>query len=203
MPVQTRSQSKAYKAAKSNVEKSNVTKSNVTKSNVVKSNFVKEFFDYSNVHVYKAIKSKAIQNFKLAKATKIQAINDFKAAKAAKIQAIKEFKAANDAKDIERILVHCIPKPLVKRPVVTRLTTDELIEKRMTPTSRDPSGKYQVVLAMINAGSSSEGYDIVGEGIWGLTPEGYYWKHNTQDSYYWLDWYSVAPIPNDTDVETC
>jgi len=194
MPVQTRSQSKAYKAAKPNVSKSNVSKSNVSKSNVEK-----DFFDNSNVHIYKAIKSKAVQDFKLAKATKIQAINDFKAAKAAKIKAINDFKAANDAKDIERIVVHCIPKPAIKRPVVTRLTTDQLIEKRMTPTSRDPSGKYQIVIAMINAGSASEGYDLVGEGIWGLTPEGYYWKHNTQDSYYWLDWYSVAPIPNDDD----
>jgi hypothetical protein len=189
----------AYKAAKSNVTKSNVTKSNVTKSKAAKSKDEKEFFDNLNVHVYKAIKSKAIQNFKVAKATKIQAINDFKAAKAEKIKAIKEFKAANDAKDIERILVHCIPKPAIKRPVVTRLTTDQLIEKRMTPTSSDPSGKYPIVIAMINAGSSSEGYDIVGEGIWGLTPEGYYWKHNTQDSYYWLDWYSVAPIPTVDD----
>jgi hypothetical protein len=81
------------------------------------------------------------------------------------------------------------------------LTTEELIEKRMTPTSRDPSGKYPIIIAMINAGSASNGYDIVGQGMWGLTPDGYYWKHNTQDSYYWLDWYSVAPIPNDTDAD--
>jgi hypothetical protein len=81
------------------------------------------------------------------------------------------------------------------------LTTDQLIEKRMTPTSRDPTGKYPIIIAMINAGSSSSGYDIVGQGMWGLTPDGYYWKHNTQDSYYWLDWYSVAPIPNDSDID--
>jgi hypothetical protein len=193
MPVQTRSQAKAYKAAKVNAV--NVNAVNVNTVNVDKSYTV----DKSYAHVYKAIKSKAVQNFRLAKATKIQAINDFKAAKAAKIQAIKDFKAANDAKDIERILVVCIPKQV--RPVVTRLTTEELIEKRMTPTSRDPSGKYPIIIAMINAGSASNGYDIVGQGMWGLTPDGYYWKHNTQDSYYWLDWYSVAPIPNDTDVD--
>ena len=183
MPVQTRSQAKAYKAAKVNETK-------IDNSYTV---------DNSYKNVYKAIKSKAIKEFKLAKAAKIQAIKDFKAAKDAKIQAIKDFKAANDAKDIERILVRCIPKQV--RPVVTRLTTDQLIEKRMTPTSRDPTGKYPIIIAMINAGSSSSGYDIVGQGMWGLTPEGYYWKYNTQNSYYWLDWYSVEPIPNDTDVD--
>jgi hypothetical protein len=50
---------------------------------------------------------------------------------------------------------------------------------------------------MLDVGSSSHGYDVVGSGIWGLTPPGYYWKLYSQNSYYWLDWYAPEPIPND------
>jgi len=50
---------------------------------------------------------------------------------------------------------------------------------------------------MLDVGASSHGYDVVGTGMWGLTPPGYYWKLHSQNSYYWLDWYAPEPIPND------
>lgn len=97
--------------------------------------------------------------------------------------------------DVTRQLITIEPKPV--RPIVTRLTTEQLVERNLVPTNYVVSIKYPTLIRMLDVGSSSHGYDVVGSGIWGLTPPGYYWKLHCQNSYYWLDWYAPEPIPND------
>ena len=96
---------------------------------------------------------------------------------------------------ITRVLVISEPKHL--RPIVTLLTTEQLVERNLFPTDYNLSTKYPTVIRMLDVGNKSKGYDVVGTGMWGLTPPGYYWKLYSQNSYYWLDWYAPEPIPND------
>jgi len=96
---------------------------------------------------------------------------------------------------IIREVVSTPPKYL--RPIVTRLTTEQLVERNLVPTNYVLSIKYPTVIRMLDVGRSSQGYDVVGTGMWGLTPPGYYWKLYSQNSYYWLDWYVPEPIPNE------
>ena len=96
---------------------------------------------------------------------------------------------------ITRVLVISEPKHL--RPIVTLLTTEQLVERNLVPNNYVASIKYPTVIRMLDVGNKSKGYDVVGSGIWGLTPPGYYWKLHCQNSYYWLDWYAPEPIPND------
>jgi hypothetical protein len=102
---------------------------------------------------------------------------------------------SKDTPLITRELITIAPKPI--RPIVTCLTTEQLVERNLVPNNYVASIKYPTVIRMLDVGNKSKGYDVVGSGIWGLTPPGYYWKLHCQNSYHWLDWYAPEPIPND------
>ena len=93
--------------------------------------------------------------------------------------------------------------PVVKKrkvKLVSLVTEAEFIELGRNKYSKDPSGKFPIVIK-----ASEMEYSIVCRmnmtketaiyGKWAVAPDGYYWKYFTQKCYYSFEWYDLCPIP--------
>lgn len=84
----------------------------------------------------------------------------------------------------------------VCNPTADVLTTEELTHRNLTPDSRDPSGKWRIV---INATEvefliAANNYNKL-RGKWAVAPDGYYWQYFSEKCYFNFDWYELRPIP--------
>jgi hypothetical protein len=94
-------------------------------------------------------------------------------------------------------------KPITKtkKPLATLVTEPELLALGLTSCSRDPTGKFRVVvkatdLEFIHVCEVTANYGR--EELhqkWAIAPQGYYWQHFSQKCYYSFDWYELRPIP--------
>ena len=99
---------------------------------------------------------------------------------------------------VEKVKVENVKVEKVKEevPLATLATTDELTSLNLTPCSKDPSGKYNIVMS-----ATKLEYIYVCQmgkhlqGKWAIAPPGYYWKHCSEKCYYWFDWVELRRIP--------
>ena len=94
-------------------------------------------------------------------------------------------------------------KPITKtkKPLATLVTEPELLALGLTSCSRDPTGKFRIVvkatdLEFIHVCEVTANYGR--EELhqkWAIAPQGYYWQHFSQKCYYSFDWYELRPIP--------
>lgn len=91
--------------------------------------------------------------------------------------------------------------PIYKNPIyenqVILLTNNDLTQMGLATDSRDPTGKYLIVI------KASKVENIIKHVLTNqlshkfvLAPEGYYWKYYTERCYYRFEWYILEPIPN-------
>jgi hypothetical protein len=90
-----------------------------------------------------------------------------------------------------KTLIKCYDKPL------NLLTNNDLTQMGLATDSRDPTGKYLIVI------KASKVENIIKHVLTNqlshkfvLAPEGYYWKYYTERCYYRFEWYILEPIPN-------
>ena len=81
-------------------------------------------------------------------------------------------------------------------PVIL-LTDIELIKMGLSTETKDPTGKYKIVV------KASKVENLIRHVLTNqvshkfvLAPGGYYWKYYTERCYYKFEWYSLEPIPN-------
>ena len=93
------------------------------------------------------------------------------------------------------------PFTKTKKPLATLVTEPELLALGLTSCSRDPTGKFRIVvkatdLEFIHVCEVTANYGR--EELhqkWAIAPQGYYWQHFSQKCYYSFDWYELRPIP--------
>jgi len=81
------------------------------------------------------------------------------------------------------------------RPVLL-VTGLDLIEWDLSTDSKDPTGKYPIVVKASKVENLIK-YVLTHEAShkFLLAPEGFYWKYYTERCYYILEWYSLESIP--------
>ena len=93
------------------------------------------------------------------------------------------------------------PFTFTKKPLATLATEPELLALGLTGCSRDPTGKFRIVvkatdLEFIHVCEVTANYGR--EELhqkWAIAPQGYYWQYFSQKCYYSFDWYELRPIP--------
>ena len=93
------------------------------------------------------------------------------------------------------------PFTKTKKPLATLATVPELLALGLTGCSRDPTGKFRIVvkatdLEFIHVCEVTANYGR--EELhqkWAIAPKGYYWQYFSQKCYYSFDWYELRSIP--------
>ncbi len=99
------------------------------------------------------------------------------------------------------VISYIKPFTKTKKPLATLATEEELLALGLTGCSRDPTGKFRIVvkatdLEFIHVCEVTANY--AREELhrkWAIAPQGYYWQHFSQKCYYSFDWYELRPIP--------
>ena len=99
------------------------------------------------------------------------------------------------------VISYIKPITFTKKPLATLATEPELLALGLTGCSRDPTGKFRIVvkatdLEFIHVCEVTANYGR--EELhqkWAIAPQGYYWQHFSQKCYYSFDWYELRPIP--------
>ena len=99
------------------------------------------------------------------------------------------------------VISYIKPFTKTKKPLATLATEPELLALGLTGCSRDPTGKFRIVvkatdLEFIHVCEVTANYGR--EELhqkWAIAPQGYYWQHFSQKCYYSFDWYELRPIP--------
>ena len=99
------------------------------------------------------------------------------------------------------VISYIKPFTKTKKPLATLVTEPELLALGLTSCSRDPTGKFRIVvkatdLEFIHVCEVTANYGR--EELhqkWAIAPQGYYWQHFSQKCYYSFDWYELRPIP--------
>ena len=85
-------------------------------------------------------------------------------------------------------------------PNHTTVTEEKLAELGLTPDSRDPTGKYKIVIASFKLGIEI-GYNCDKKEKWAIAPPGYCWHEFSDSGYYNYDWYALCKIVTPEEKE--
>ena len=85
-------------------------------------------------------------------------------------------------------------------PKYKTVTEKKLAELGLTPDSRDPTGKYKIVIASFKLGIEL-GYNCNKKGKWAIAPPGYCWHEFSDSDYYNYDWYALCKIVTPEEKE--
>jgi len=76
-------------------------------------------------------------------------------------------------------------------PIHKVVTAEKLAELGLTPDSRDPSGRYKIVVSSYKLGVDYSGK----KEKWAIAPAGYCWHECSDSDYYNYEWHALCKIP--------